>query len=90
VHFQFTVRRLIGLTAAVAAVTAIAVRLDLQQVTRFALGSYCIVLISWCILRGPSLLAHWSELRGRRRTIIAGRKKILDEMSRQKRRSRER
>jgi hypothetical protein len=84
-HFQFTVRHLIGLTAAVAAVMAIAVRLNLDQLTKFTVGSYCIMLIVWASLRGPGLYAHWAELRGRRRRIIAQRRELKEELLQEKR-----
>ncbi len=86
-YFQFTVRHLIGLTAAVAAVTAIAVRLNLDHLTKFTVGGYCIMLIVWVSLRGPGLYAHWAELRGRRRRIIAQRRELKEELLQQKPRS---
>jgi hypothetical protein len=86
-HFQFTVRHLIGLTAAVAAVTAIAVRLNLDYVTEFTVGSYCIALIVWASLRGPGRYARWAELRDRRRRILAQRRKLKEELLQQKPRS---
>jgi hypothetical protein len=83
---QFTVRRLLVVTTAVAAVVAGVWATPLPDFARFTLCVYFLVMIGYEVVRGPSRNAEFRELRERRAQIVERRQALLREAEELRRR----
>jgi hypothetical protein len=87
---QFTVRRLLLLTTAVAAVIGGVWATPLPELARIVLGVYLLVIVGYEIVRGPSRNAAFKDLRIRREQLARRRREMLCEAEDLRRRCRTR
>jgi hypothetical protein len=76
---QFTIRRLLVLTTAVAAVIGGVWATPLPEFARMLLGAYFLVIVGYEIVRGPSRNAGFEELRNRREQLATRRRELMRE-----------
>jgi hypothetical protein len=85
---RFTVRRLLALTTAVAAICAAVSSLPVPELMRAALLVYCLCIIGWEVFRGPRVRNELYEVRRRRRALAAKRIAMAAEVEQLRQRSR--
>jgi hypothetical protein len=66
---QFGIRRLMVLTAAVAVVITISLRIDAPRLAQGVLAVYFISLVGWAVMRGPTVCANLAEVLEQRRQL---------------------
>jgi hypothetical protein len=91
--YQFTIRRLLGLTIAVALNFALVWSIPLPEGLiaeglRFALAGFFMVIILWEFARRPVRTAEFEELRKRRERLAENRRALAAEVEERRRRGR--
>ena len=59
-QFQFGIGRLMALTAAVAVVMAVSVKLDVPQFAQWCFAGYLVFFVGWAVMRGPNMYATFA------------------------------
>ncbi len=82
---QFGIGRLMVLTASVAVIMSLAVRLNAPRIAQGLLVGYLLFFALWAVMRGPRVYADFVDLNRRRRQIKQQRSDLEREFSIRKR-----
>ena len=82
---QFGIGRLMVLTAAVAVIMSVAVRLNAPRIAQGLLVGYLFFFALWAVMRGPRVYADFVDLNRRRRQIKQRRSDLERELCLRKR-----
>jgi hypothetical protein len=85
--YQFSLRRLLFLSAAVAVALALARWMDASPEAQAIVGGYLTLLVIWSAMRWPAVRANLREVRERRKRILEERRRLLIAAKDMKRRS---
>jgi chromate transport protein ChrA len=87
--YQFTVRRMLGLTVAVAALFALLWSFPIPDVLRVIVASFYLFIIFWEFIRRPVRRAEHEEWEARRAALVASRETLEKEVEERRRTKRE-
>lgn len=82
--YQYSLRRLLVLSTAVAALCAAAGAIPAPPAFQLGFGLYLAVLVAWTIMRLPAVSENWREHNRRRLAMIQRRREIAIETARAK------
>ncbi len=81
---QFGIGRLMVLTAVVAVIMTIAVRLNAPKIMQGLLVGYLFFFAIWAVIRGPSVYADLVDVSAKRRRILRKRRDLERELDARK------
>src|SRR4051812_34421397 len=84
-RYQFSIRRLLAMTGAVAMALTVVRRLGGPIYLQVGLGADFTLLVVWAFLRWPAVQANLREVRKRRLAILAKREVLAAEMAEKRR-----